>query len=140
MTKTEEIKNFINKILIPNISDVESPCKWELYYIGHDYLTLVNYSNENDVDYEDQISHVRKLCIIFNTDGSWIIKSDANINYVKGEFNVKYRWFDQNASYFYALYQLMNHGIDNTLLKRLSKLFKELNEEKLLFSELDKNN
>lgn len=120
----EDIKEYINKKLIPMISNVESPFKWELLSMTPTYLILVNYSNEKDFDDEE---FVRKLAIIFNRDGSWIIKSDANKNDVKREWNVNYKYFSQSTQYFCALYQLMRYDNENKLLKHLSKMYQKWN-------------
>ena len=129
MTNIEEdIKEYINRTLIPMIScdeNVEPYYKWELHSITPTYFILRNYSRDSNLDDEDEF--IRNIIVTFNRDGSWIIDSNKDINDKKGSWNVNYKYFARSTQYFYALYQLMKHGLDNELLVHLSKMYKEWN-------------
>ena len=129
MTNIEEdIKEYINRTLIPMIScdeNVEPYYKWELHSITPTYFILRNYSRDSNLDDEDEF--IRNIIVTFNRDGSWIIDSNKDINDKKGRWNVNYKYFARSTQYFYALYQLMKHGLDNELLVHLSKMYKEWN-------------
>lgn len=137
MSKIEEdIKKYINRTLIPMITCYENvkPCyKWQLHSITPNYFILRNYSREYNFGYnfgdEDEDEFVRNIIVIFNDDGSWIIKSNQDINDERGEWDVNYEYFARSTQYFYAMYQLMKHGINNDLLTHLSKMYREWNKE-----------
>lgn len=131
MTNIEEdIKDYINKTLIPMIScdeNVEPYYKWELHSITPTYFILKNYSRDSNLDDEDENEFIRNIIVIFNNDGSWIIKSNQDINDERADWNVNYKYFARSTQYFYAMYQLMKHGIDNELLLHLSGMYREWN-------------
>ena len=137
MTKIKEnIKKYINKTLIPMIScdeNVGQRYKWELHSITPSYFILRNYSKENSFDYnfgdEDENEFIRTIIVGFNDDGSWNIKSNQDINDERAEWDVHYKYFARSTQYFYALYQLMKHGINNELLLHLSTMYREWNKE-----------
>ena len=126
----EDIKKYINRTLIPMITCYENvePCyKWQLHSMTPTYFILRNYSKDSNLDDEDEF--IRNIIVIFNDDGSWIIKSNQDINDERGEWDVYYKYFARSTQYFYAMYQLMKHGINNDLLTHLSKMYREWNKE-----------
>lgn len=133
MTNIEEdIKEYINRTLIPMIScdeNVEPYYKWELHSITPTYFILKNYSRDSNLDDEDENEFIRNIIVIFNNDGSWIIKSNQDINDERADWNVNYKYFARSTQYFYAMYQLMKYGIDNELLLHLSGMYREWNRE-----------
>ena len=103
MTNIEEdIKDYINKTLIPMIScdeNVEPYYKWELHSITPTYFILKNYSRDSNLDDEDENEFIRNIIVIFNNDGSWIIKSNQDINDERADWNVNYKYFARSTQY-----------------------------------------